>query len=127
MDDATRAALIAEGAALTDQVANAERRLKQIKAELVKLEPGEYAADNGRTAQVILPTPAIKPEGPADIAAAREAIGDENIFVQLFQHVRGWKPVKDFRTKASVLLKGEKLRRVLGICEKPGQKYVIFK
>lgn len=122
------AALVADGAELDSKIKAQSERLKEIKAQLVALPPAIYAADNGRTAQVIAPSPAIKPKEEA-IDAAREEIGDEPLFKKLFERVVTWRPVdaKSFRRVAAAILPKGKVARVIDLCEVESQPYVIFK
>jgi hypothetical protein len=120
-----RSALIAEGAGLDAELKAKKKRLEDIKAQLTTLEPGIYAADNGRTVQIIQPGPAIKPK-EEQVEAAREMIGDEPTFKKLFERITTWKAVKAFREIALAILPTKKAQKIIEICEVDSTPYVIF-
>lgn len=126
MSESEIARKVGRGWDLERQIATLQDELKAIKAELAQLAPGQYYGENGHYAQVIQPSPGIKPT-PEAIEEVRAIVGDDDRFKKLFEWVPCWKPVKDFRAKANVLLSPAKAQRVQETCEKAAEPYVVFK
>lgn len=126
MNSADLVDLVDEGSALDLRIKADQTRLKDIKAELCKLAPGEYLGGSGRRALVVQPSPGIKPPDEA-IATVREMIGDEAVFKKLFERVNTWKAVKAFREVAIALMGAKKAPKVIELCEVEAEPYVLFK
>jgi len=120
------AASVDRGWSLKQRIEADREELKKIETTLIELGPGEYAGDSGRRAQVIQPSPAIKPKTEA-VETARELIGDEPTFKKLFEKIVTWKPAKSFREVAAAILPKNKLTKVIETCEVDCAAYVLFK
>lgn len=117
--------LVDEGVRVQASMKENKKRLEEISAELIARGAGEHTGTDGRKANVIFPSAAVKtPKDEESLARVKKLTG--TLFAKLFDKKTTFSPVKSFRDVAAALLTPAKASKVIAECEEEPKAYVKF-